>query len=241
MICRTLAPHEWVYLHHFEDYVLRDLPVNPEAIRSIAQGRPSVLCALMALGAANLAVLHGTFGSESGRANIPWSPNELHKNNALRLTGMGLSMSMETVRSNAIAAVATHLILSLAEVHLGTYDGLRQYCRSIEDMIFRTYDSLSDLRYGNYIVSGVANLRTTMRVLAGSWHPARTMSDVDQFWLRMERGVCPDSIVMQDLASDALLIYHRLVLFKMMLFNLESPSNALGTVIQRLLPQFYPS
>ncbi|KAH7260007.1 hypothetical protein B0J15DRAFT_444474 [Fusarium solani] len=232
---------EELYMTHFASHVCDILPPSLEAVSTAAKGKSVLQNAAMAIGAANLANLQGSYTRHQSTGPQLWIPDPRHRLDALNYAGKALSLARRGQLIGVDVLVSAHLLLSFVELELGTFDGLHRYLSSLDDLIYQTRDKLLDCEKGQDLLVAAVHARTTQRYIVGPWSTSTAPSEKENFWLGLERQVLSDSASFQKAGSDAYLLIQRIRLITTMQHNRTSPSPVMEALIKQLLPLIAPN
>ncbi|KAJ4207135.1 hypothetical protein NW767_002386 [Fusarium falciforme] len=194
----------------------------------------------MAIGAANLANLQGSYTHYQSTGLQLWVPDHRHRLDALNYAGKALSLATRGPLVGVDVLVSAHILLSFVELELGTFDGLHRYLGSLDDLVYKTKDRLLGYERGQDLLTAAVHARTTQRYIVGPWSTSTAPSERENFWLGLERQLSSDSISFQKAGSDAYLIVQRIRLIITMQHNRTSPNPVMEALIKQFLPLIAP-
>ncbi|KAI8667462.1 hypothetical protein NCS56_00882200 [Fusarium sp. Ph1] len=231
---------EELYMTHFAVHVCDILPRSLEAVSNAAKGKVVLQNAAMAIGAANLANLQGSYTRHQRTGLQSWVPDHRHRLDALNYAGKALSMATRGPLAGVDVLVSTHILLSFVELELGTFDGLHRYLSSLDELIYKTKDKLLGCERGQDLLVAAVHARTTQRYIVGPWSTSTAPSERGNFWLGLERQVLSESISFQNAGSDAYLAIQRIRLIITIQHNRTSPNPVMEALIKQFLPLIAP-
>ncbi|UPL03957.1 hypothetical protein LCI18_014891 [Fusarium solani-melongenae] len=231
---------EELYMTHFAVHVCDILPRSLEAVSTAAKGKAVLQNATMAIGAANLANLQGSYTRHQSTGLQLWVPDHRHRLDALNYAGKALSLATRGPLVGVDVLVSAHILLSFVELELGTFDGLHRYLGSLDDLVYKTKDKLLGYEKGQDLLTAAVHTRTTQRYIVGPWSTSTAPSEKENFWLGLERQLLSDSTSFQKAGSDAYLIIQRIRLIITMRHNRASPSPVMEALIKQFLPLIAP-
>ncbi|KAH7362999.1 hypothetical protein B0T11DRAFT_90180 [Plectosphaerella cucumerina] len=242
--CHQLSSTDRRYLSHFVHHVVQIMPANQHTMLSLVSGSVPALQAAMAIGAASLANLQGKYSMNSPKLSdddYSWTSNRCHKIHALDYAGRSLS-TIAYAHHRSVAAsgigtlIATHIMLSLVELELGTFEGLRWYLNIADHLVFDNYKTLLESNQGRKVLRGVVNTRALQRFLAGPVGPvSRDLeSPMGRFWLGVENEVSLGRHRVQTISYAVSSTLERLCLLTTMRHCRNSPTLLFRTVAKHL-------
>jgi hypothetical protein len=217
------------YLSHFLAVVRHILPPTLEFLRDVAISPDIVLNAALSLGAASLANLRGSYTCPGLNARrIVWSTDGIHKVQALRYAAKALSLATSGAFSQSVnSLVTTHLILLYVEVELGTYEGLRRYLTSMNNLVHPEKHRLTSSESGQQVIRGVEHSRAVLQFVAGLW-PERDVElpNAIKLWPQPQSAMTSGLGLVHRLGNDAIVSEVRMVNFSVlqMYQGVESPT-----------------
>ncbi|RMJ11953.1 hypothetical protein CDV36_008404 [Fusarium kuroshium] len=225
---------------HFAIHVCDILPPSLEAMSIAARGKSTLHNASMAIGAANMANLQGSYTRNQSTSLQAWVPDPHHRLDALKYAGKALSLARRDQIIGVDVLVSVHLLLSFVELELGTFDGLHRYLSSLDDLIYKTKDKLLGYEKGQDLLVAAVHARTTQRYIVGPWSTWTTLSERERFWVGLERQVLSNSASFQKAGSDAYLVIQRVRLIITMQHHRMSPNPVTEDLIKQLSPHIAP-
>lgn len=225
---------------HFAVHVCDILPPSLEAVSTAAKGKAVLQNATMAIGAANLANLQGSYTRHQSTGLQLWVPDHRHRLDALNYAGKALSLATRGPLVGVDILVSAHILLSFVELELGTFDGLHRYLGSLDELIYKAKYKLLGYEKGQDLLVAAVHARATQRYIVGPWSASTVPSERENFWLGLERQLLSDQISFQKAGSDAYLIIQRIRLIITMQHNRTSPSPVMEALIKQFLPLIAP-
>lgn len=229
------------YLTHFATHVTGLLPRSMEPVRGFLVGSDIALCAAIAVGAAHMANLHGKYTTRfrTGGTHL-WVPDVGHRVTAFRYVGNALSLAAKRHSPDVAVLVLAQILLSFVELELGTFDGLRRYLHSIDDLVYENQHDLLTCPNGSSLLGVVSDCRSFHRFMCGPWTTQPPLSKVDRFWARLESRSVSEEALLQKIGSDALLMLNRLSLFESLRHSLVRPHHIRDRLIDIISPWLIP-
>jgi hypothetical protein len=229
------------YLSHFFAVVRHILPPDLDFLQDVAISPEIVLNAALALGAASLANLRGSYtcpGPKSRR--IVWSTDRIHKAQALYYAAKALSLATSDTSSQSVSSlVTTHVILLFVEVELGTFEGLRRYLTSMNKLVQCEKHRLINSVSGKAIMRGVDHSRAVLRIVAGLWSEGDIeLPDAVNLWPQHPSAMTPTGRVHR-LGNDAIVSEVRMVHFSVLQMHQDIQSPTL-LLLLRTVMEFGP-
>jgi hypothetical protein len=240
--CHQLSSTDRRYLSHFVHHVVQIMPANQDTMLSLVSGSVPALQAAMAIGAASLANLQGKYSMNTPKLSdddYSWTSDRCHKIHALDYAGRSLSTIAHAHHRSVAASgigtlIATHIMLSLVELELGTFEGLRRYLNIADHLVFDNYRALLASDQGRKVLRGVVNTRALQRFLAGPVGPVSRESPMGRFWLGVENEVSLGRHRVQTISYAVSSTLERLCLLTTMRHCRNSPTLLFRTVAKHL-------
>ncbi|CAG9996306.1 unnamed protein product [Clonostachys byssicola] len=241
-----LTSNDHSYLAHFTNHVAHILPTSTETIMSVLNGSYLARYAAMAISAANLANLRGTFVYDSPlQIGYSWIPDSRHRFRSLAYAGKALEIATDCRSTDISTLLAAHLMLTFVELELGSFEGLRYYISTVDGLVYNTHSQLLREKHGPEILCGLFDARSVQKFVAGPIGPPSTRElMMNQFWqtLEIRMPIKPD--VAQSLGCEMAIILERLCLLTTMQHHLSTPSRMQYIVMKQLsdyLNTLYPT
>ncbi|KAL3965566.1 hypothetical protein ACCO45_002570 [Purpureocillium lilacinum] len=171
---------------------------------------------------------------------LPRSMEPVRGVTAFRYVGNALSLAAKRHSPDVAVLVLAQILLSFVELELGTFDGLRRYLHSIDDLVYENQHDLLTCPNGSSLLGVVSDCRSFHRFMCGPWTTQPPLSKVDRFWARLESRSVSEEALLQKIGSDALLMLNRLSLFESLRHSLVRPHHIRDRLIDIISPWLIP-
>lgn len=225
----VLPAADRLYLSHFVNHTIHILPPNLRILCEDTSRTAATNHAVMALSAANLAMLLGS--PQPGRTGLPRWPDSAHIINALSHVGTALSSAKSCERIDVATAIIVQLLLSFVQVEIGDVDGFGRYLRSIEKYLCIEGASL----YSEELVHDITNLRPLTNAFSNPFCSQRShLRDLRASRPSLNRKLTDAEALVRSrfIGSDAIELNIRIMLFTALQTNAGNPSRALRAIIR---------